>query len=106
MRGKVSLKHLGNARFKEIVKQHLKQYLECSSKFEKSLIVTEIVRKVAEGSVAGGFVKKVGDRWYKAGDKLAREKVGTFHMWTILNMLSSSNVVLEVCGSSRSRAVP
>ena len=78
MRGRVSLKHLGNARFKTIVKQHLKQYLECSSKFEKSLIVTEIVKKVADGSSAGGFVKKVGGRWYKAGDKLAREKVGKF----------------------------
>lgn len=76
MRGKVSLKHPGNVRFKEIVKEHLKAYVECSSKFEKSMIVTEIIAKVAEGSSTGGFVKMVGDIWYKAGDKLSREKVG------------------------------
>ena len=63
-------------RFKNIVKDHLKRYLECSSKFEKSLIVTEIIRKVAEGSSSCGFVKQIGERWYKAGDKLSREKVG------------------------------
>ena len=67
----------GNVRFKDIVTQYLQRYLECPTKYAKSFIVTEIIRKVREASPVGGFVKKVGGRWHRADDKLAREKVGT-----------------------------
>ena len=78
LRSRVSLKHPGNVRLRETVTGcYLKRYIECSSKFEKSLIVTEIVQKVKEKSHVGAFVRKIGDSWYKGTEQLAREKVGS-----------------------------
>ncbi|CAB9501120.1 Nitrilase family, member 2 [Seminavis robusta] len=77
VRGRVSQKHPGNIKLREIVVgQYLKRYTECASKFEKSLMVTEIVQHMKDRSTVGAFVRKIGDRWYKAPEQLAREKVG------------------------------
>ncbi|CAB9509112.1 Nitrilase family, member 2 [Seminavis robusta] len=76
-RGKTVKKHPGNLRFLKIVDEYLQKYSTAGSKFEKSLIVSEIIESVRKDNPnGGGFVKQVKGQWYEAGDYLAREKVG------------------------------
>lgn len=72
------MNHVGNVRFREIIRSKLPQYNACRSKLEKSLIVTTIVDSVRDVSPDGGFVKKneATGVWYDVGDALAREKIG------------------------------
>lgn len=58
-----------------MVSQYLTQYSRAATKFEKSLIVTEVCDIIREGSQNGGFVRKVNGEWMEVGDKIAREKV-------------------------------
>jgi hypothetical protein len=76
-RGSSAAKHVGNLRFREIIRQSLPRYNAAKTKMEKSLIVTSIVDAVRDSSPNGGFIKQ--DRngmWYDVGDAIAREKVG------------------------------
>lgn len=75
-RGKMALNHSGNRRFRVIVKMHLERYSKAANKFEKSLIVSQVVDSVRESSPGGGFIKEARGRWYEVGDHVAREKVG------------------------------
>ena len=72
------MNHVGNVRFREIIRSQLPRYNACRSKMEKSLIVTNIVDSVRDYSPNGGFVKKdkTTGVWYDVGDNLAREKIG------------------------------
>ncbi|CAB9501121.1 Nitrilase family, member 2 [Seminavis robusta] len=74
-RGKVAVKHSGNKKFMEIAKLFLNRYKECTTKVDKTGIVSEIIAKVEESSPDGGFVKKVGDKWFLADLQLKREKI-------------------------------
>lgn len=75
-RGKEAKNHEGNKRYKALIQQSLEKYSQASSKYEKSIIVTEIIEAVRKASPNGGFVKEEGGQWYEVGDHLAREKAG------------------------------
>lgn len=77
-KGKAAANHVGNKRFRQIVRFHLQKYSNASSKSDKSRIVSSIVDTIRQASQEGGFVKydtQTG-AWYEVGDHLAREKVG------------------------------
>lgn len=77
-RGKTVWNHVGNKRFRAIVDKYCDQYKNVSSKYERSIIVTEIVNAVrAQGN---GFVRfdEANGEWVEAGNMAAREKVGQY----------------------------
>jgi len=75
-RGKKAFQHAGNRNFRNIIERHMEEYAKASTKFEKSIIVTQIVDQVRQASPSGGFIRRDNGRWYEVGDAVAREKVG------------------------------
>lgn len=75
-RGKFSLTHVGNRRFRVRLATHLDKYLGLKGKAAKSDYLTMIVQGIR--SCGGRFLKKnrSSGLWEDIGDKLAREKVG------------------------------
>jgi len=93
-RGKVPIDHIGNKRFKIIITNYYERYSNAASRFEKSLIVSEIVDAIRENSCGGGFVKFSplnGGYWYEVGDQFAREKVSQELRNVLSNQYKSSN---------------
>jgi len=74
--GKAAYDHDGNSRFRDLVRQHQKNYEACTCKYQKSKIVSHIVNTVRSYSPHGGFVKKVNGIWHEVGDRAAKEKTG------------------------------
>mmetsp|Transcript_20627 Transcript_20627/g.47649 ORF Transcript_20627/g.47649 Transcript_20627/m.47649 type:complete len:178 (-) Transcript_20627:318-851(-) len=76
LRGKKSLSHVGNRRFRVTVAMNAEKYLKAPTKLEKSLVVIQIVDTIRDGG--GHFVKydRKTQSWVEIGDQLAREKVG------------------------------
>ncbi|CAB9501000.1 Nitrilase family, member 2 [Seminavis robusta] len=75
-RGKEVYNHEGNRRFRTLVKTHLQTYSSCVTKIQKSRLVNFIVGSVRQASPNGGFVKRIGRRWFLVSDRHAREKCG------------------------------
>lgn len=75
-RGNKAYQHVGNQRYRYMIESRMEQYASASNKFEKSLIVTQIVDEVRQASPGGGFVRYENGRWHEIGDHVAREKVG------------------------------
>lgn len=76
-RGSAAANHVGNLRFREIIRQKLSHYNTAKTKLEKSLLVTSIVDAVRDYTPDGGFIKQDNNgQWYDVGDALAREKIG------------------------------
>jgi hypothetical protein len=76
-RGKATLIHCGNCRFRNIIKARLADYENAPSKMDKSIIVSRVVEAVKSGSTnKGNFVKQIDDRWYIVENQVAREKSG------------------------------
>ena len=73
IRGRQSAKHGGNVRLKQIVQQNLQRYSDATTKGEKSEVITQCIDQFRE---KGEFVKRIGERWYRSPENLAREKVG------------------------------
>lgn len=84
--GKESFEHSGNKRFRTIVEKNLEQYLQATSRREKSRIVSKIFDSIRYGAKrpSEGFIRKdlLTRRWYLVDDKEARDKVGqgTHHL--------------------------
>ena len=79
-RGKIARNHIGNKRFRALLKKFAHKYGDASSKVEKSIVVSEIVETVRQAAKPyGGFVKQScdGKGWVEVGDEMAREKVGS-----------------------------
>jgi hypothetical protein len=75
-RGKRCYNHEGNKRLLARVRHSLDDYANAKSKQEKSRVISKIVDQVRQSSPQGGFVKQdSSQRWYEAGDFLAREKI-------------------------------
>ena len=87
-RGKTAYIH--NAHFRELLQSHLEKYSQASSKLEKSLVVSEVVDTIREGSPLGGFVRCVDGVWYEVGDSIAREKCGGSFRDMLHNQYKSS----------------
>ena len=77
-KGKDARNHEGNKFFRKLIQNALPIYKEASSKFEKSMIVSEVIDEIrSRTQIDGGFVKPDGNGGYmEVGDHLAREKVG------------------------------
>merc|ERR1712072_356702 len=69
-KGKDARNHDGNVFFRRLVKEALPIYGEARTKFEKSMIVSEVVSEVrSRCSADGGFVKPDGNGGYcEVGD--------------------------------------
>lgn len=94
-RGKIPMNHIGNKRFKVVIDNYYERYAKASTKFEKTLVVSEIVDTIRENSGAGGFVKFCevgGGYWYEVGDQMAREKVSQALRNQLADQYKSSNV--------------
>jgi hypothetical protein len=89
-RGKEAKNHEGNRRYRAIIKNTLNKYAQATSRYEKTVIVSEIVDAIREFSSDGGFVKKQGGVWIEVGDQLAREKVGQSLRDSLDNLYGSS----------------
>jgi hypothetical protein len=89
-RGKEAKNHEGNRRYRAIIKKTLDRYAQVTSKYEKTVIVSEIVDAIRECIPSGGFVKQQGGVWFEVGDHSAREKVGQSLRDSLHNLYSSS----------------
>ena len=69
--------HLGNTHFRETLTNYIHRYSSVDNKFDRSLIISEIIDAVRKDSpTRSGFVKKVDGQWYAVDDFAARETVG------------------------------
>ena len=91
-RGKRALDHVGNIRFRDLIRTHLPEYSIAVTKTDKSMIVSAIIDTIRRLSPEGGFIKQFHhqdpsggsssstsggkDDWYEVGDHFAREKCG------------------------------
>jgi hypothetical protein len=72
--GSEARNHEGNRIFKRRLLIYVEQYSKTTSKMEKSMLISEIVKSI-KGSSNTGFVKRVEEKWYEVSDHLVREKV-------------------------------
>lgn len=75
-RGKQAFDHIGNKRFRDLVRLHQENYANAVCKYHKSKIVSHIVNTVHQQSPQGGFVRLIKGVWYEIGERAAKEKVG------------------------------
>ena len=87
-RGKSAFQHPGNQRFRALIETRVEDYASASNKFEKSVIVSQIVDEVRNASPNGGFIRSEKGLWYEVGDA-AREKVGQRYVGRHLRRRSS-----------------
>lgn len=73
-RGKATQDHPGNKRYREIIKENLKEYMNAKTKMDKSLVVSKVVDQIHEDG--GNFVKKNAKtkKWGVVDEDFAREK--------------------------------
>jgi hypothetical protein len=72
-RGSLGVTHIGNRRFRDLVMANVDRYVNATSKFERSIIIYEIVDHVRSICPYGGFVKNDGKTGclYEVGDLAA-----------------------------------
>ena len=75
-RGKIVSNFPGNRRYKDLIQASLGQYIISSTKVEKTLLVTSIIKLIEQSSPEGGFIKRINGAWYKVSSSYAREKCG------------------------------
>lgn len=77
-RGKNAINHSGNRHYRTLIQHTLQRYSKARSKYEKTIIVTELIDKIKEKSPHGGFIKKnpTTKIYYQVSDHFSREKVG------------------------------
>ena len=56
-RGTTWFNHIGNERFRDLIKSKLDRYLKSIAKVDKTLLIYEVVSEVRANSPNGGFVK-------------------------------------------------
>jgi hypothetical protein len=88
-KGKEAKQHSANQLLQSLVKQHLADYSSCSSKLERSFIVSKVIKIVRNGG-EGGFVRKMNGAWFEVGDRNAREKIGQAFRDSLSHMFKSS----------------
>lgn len=75
-RGQACFNHPGNVKFKTMVMDNLDRYMKARTKYDKTMIVYEIIDEIRKNSPGGGFVQKESrtGRYYEVGDFLAVSK--------------------------------
>jgi hypothetical protein len=72
-RGKDSVNHVGNRRFRIISSMYVEKYSRADTKTAKSVIVSEIITAIRQAG--GNFCRRKRGTWFEVGDHYAREKV-------------------------------
>ena len=82
-RGTTCFNHIGNEKFRDLIKSKLDRYLKAIAKIDKTLLIYEVVSEVRTKSPNGGFVKldKSTGQYYEVGDFLAVSKHSTISQW-------------------------
>jgi hypothetical protein len=90
-RGSLGVTHIGNRRFRDLVLANSNRYINATSKFERSIIIYEVVDHIRSKSPTGGFVKNDSDTGclYEVGDLAA---VSTYYD-DILFPIIKSNMI-------------
>lgn len=92
-RGKAHYDHPGNQFYRQLIEQCKAKYSSSSNKFEKTLVVSEILDVLIKANpLDGGFVKKgkKGEQWVVVSHAYAREKVGQSLRDTLHDQYKSS----------------
>ena len=76
-RGRKILQHAGNQKLQALVKSQARAYAENSDKTHKSYIISDIGKRIKEGSQFGGFVKKDAGsgKWYVVSESCIRSTI-------------------------------
>jgi len=75
-RGKGSLKHDGNARYLQLIRDNMDKYRSAQKKVDRSVIVTNIISSLRnEGARFVRCEDRTG-RWWEIGDEEAKKKTG------------------------------
>jgi hypothetical protein len=73
--GSEARKHEGNIIFKRRLLIYVERYSRTTSKMEKSMLISEIVKSIKKERSNTGFVKRVAGKWYEVSEHLVREKI-------------------------------
>jgi hypothetical protein len=88
-RGKDSVNHVGNRRFRIISSMYVEKYARAHNKAAKSVIVSEIIDAIRQSG--GNFCRRKRGVWYEVGDHYAREKVSALLRDLLHTQYRSSN---------------
>mmetsp|Transcript_26530 Transcript_26530/g.28529 ORF Transcript_26530/g.28529 Transcript_26530/m.28529 type:complete len:198 (+) Transcript_26530:189-782(+) len=92
--GEATKSSSGNIFYNKLIQHALPVYKDASTKFEKSMIVSEIVDEIrsrsSTGGTGGGFIRRRSGIFYEAGNHFAREKVGQSLRDSLSNVYRSS----------------
>jgi hypothetical protein len=88
-RGKDSVNHIGNRRFRTLASMYVEKYSKADSKAAKSVIVSEIITAIREAG--GNFCKYKKGAWFEVGEHYAREKVSALLRDLLHTQYRSSN---------------
>jgi hypothetical protein len=88
-RGRDSVNHVGNRRFRIISSMYVEKYSRSSSKAAKSVIVSEIITAIRQAG--GNFCRVKRGKWFEVGDHYAREKVSALLRDLLHTQYRSSN---------------
>jgi hypothetical protein len=88
-RGRDSVNHVGNRRFRIISSMHVEKYSRANSKAAKSVIVSEIITAIRQAG--GNFCRVKRGKWFEVGDQYAREKVSALLRDLLHTQYRSSN---------------
>jgi len=77
-RGEKCIKHPGTRRFHRIIKDNLENYMNASSRFEKSIVISSIVTSVQECGTRFIKFNRNAQRFVVLSEDQAREKAGHF----------------------------
>jgi hypothetical protein len=88
-RGKDSVNHVGNRRFRILASMYVEKYSQAESKAAKSVIVSEIITAIRK--TGGNFCKLKRGTWFEVGEHYAREKVSALLRDLLHTQYRSSN---------------
>jgi hypothetical protein len=88
-RGKDSVNHIGNRRFRIISSMYVEKYSRADTKAAKSLIVSDIINAIRQAG--GNFCRHKRGIWFEVGDNYAREKVSALLRDLLHSQYRSSN---------------
>jgi len=99
-KGNFSLGHVGNLRFKGIIKSKLPEYLKAKNRAEKAILITHVRELMRKDGLFVRQDKKCG-RWYEVVESFVHEKVGQ----TFRDALSNVTTTLESAKEKGSKNV-
>jgi hypothetical protein len=102
-RGKESVNHIGNRRFRKLASTYVQNYSQADSKAAKSVIVSDIITSIRQ--VGGNFCKYKRGAWFELGEHYAREKVTALLRDLLHTQYRSSNKSKIAVRKARKRSL-